>query len=460
MKRSHKFNIFLLSHIRKKIIWFAVCLSLHFTNVLGGELFPYTVSEQVLENGLKIIAIPFPSSNVISFTTIVRVGARDQSTTGISGFAHFFEHMMFKGTPNISVEAYNFVLKKYGIENTASTWDDRTVFSNVFAKDALESVVRIESDRFKNLSYTKESYQKETSAIYSEYLKNLTNPSYSIYRKMQETAFTIHPYRYTTFGLETDLKKLPQYYEYSKEFYNQYYRPDNTVILIMGDIEPNNIFNLITQYYSDWEKGFTPNQTPQEPEQENERKVHIDWSNNIQPYLAIGIKTDAFSKMTIKEYAALDFLTQILFSNQSPFYKKMVLQLNRVTSISNDFTPHRDPFLWISILHLTNSDHTRSVLKDIFDTLTELTGRPVNDLYFSDLKSNWLNTMTLNLTKLKYTSQVLTEMIGATGSSQPFIDYLNAYRNLTPADISKVAKKYLDSPQRTIVTLDSIGTIK
>ena len=427
--------------------------------LLGGNLFPYKISERQLPNGLKIIAVPFPVKDVVAFYSIVRVGSRNETEPGRTGFAHFFEHMMFKGTPNISQTDYNLILKKYGIESGASTWDDRTVFTNIAAKDALPKIAEIEADRFKNLTYTEDEYRNESGAVYGEYLKNLTNPSYLLYRKIHETAFTEHPYHHSVIGMEEDIKMLPEFYSYSMEFYQRYYRPDNTVILVMGDIEPNQVFSLIEKNYADWEPGFIETEVPADSEQTEERKIHITWPNRISPYLAVGIKTGSFAQSP-KEYAALDLITKIVFSEQSPFYKKMILQLNRVTQVSTDFTPHRDPFLMIVILNLTGAEHYRSVLKDINDTMNELTGRQVDEDFFQMMKSNQHYTMAENLTNLKRTAQLISETAAITGSSKQFTEYLDAYEKLTTVDIMNTARKYFKDQNRTVIMLDSESPIE
>lgn len=437
---------------------FALSFLFFSTILLGGTNFPYKISEHQLSNGLKVIAIPFPAKDVVAFYTIVRVGSRNEIEPGRTGFAHFFEHMMFKGTPNISQNDYQLILKKYGIESSAATWDDRTVYSNVAAKDALPHIAEIESDRFKNLTYTEDEYRNESGAIYGEYLKNLTNPSYLLYRKIQETAFTDHPYNHSVIGKEEDIKTLPEYYNYSLEFYQRFYRPDNTIILVMGDIEPNNVFSILEKYYADWESGFTETEIPADSEQTEERKLHLTWQNPISPYLAVGIKTGSFEQSP-KEYAALDLITKIVFSEQSPFYRKMVLQLNRVTQISTDFTPHRDPFLMIFILNLTGTEHYRSVLKEINDTMNELTGRQVDSEYFQMIKSNQHYSMARNLTNLKRTAQLLSEIIAVTGSANQFVEYLDAYEKLTTVDIMNTAGKYFKDENRSVIMLDSESSV-
>ncbi len=112
------------------------------------QIFPYTINQVTLENGLKIVSIPFDSPGIIAYYTVVRTGSRNETEPGKSGFAHFFEHMMFRGTEKYPAAKFNDVLKLMGADNNAFTSDDETVFHTVASSDALESIMDLESEPF------------------------------------------------------------------------------------------------------------------------------------------------------------------------------------------------------------------------------------------------------------------------------------------------------------------------
>ncbi len=127
----------------------------------GGKVFPYPINQVTLDNGLKIVSIPFDSPGIIAYYTVVRTGSRNEVETGKSGFAHFFEHMMFRGTEKYSKDAFNEMLKSIGADNNAFTSDDQTVYHTVASADALETMMDMESDRFMNLKYSEEDFKTE-----------------------------------------------------------------------------------------------------------------------------------------------------------------------------------------------------------------------------------------------------------------------------------------------------------
>src|SRR5690606_31287066 len=110
----------------------------------------------------------------------------------------------------------------------------------VTAED-LEQVVKLESDRFRNLDYSRQDFETEAGAVYGEYRKSKTEPMFVLYEKMIGTAFTEHPYGHTTLGYEADIAAMPQMYEYSREFFARYYRPDNTVLFVAGDVDEDSV---------------------------------------------------------------------------------------------------------------------------------------------------------------------------------------------------------------------------
>jgi zinc protease len=155
-----------------KIFISFLCLLLIFAAPLtlkASKIFPYEYTIVELENGFKVVSIPLPNPNIISYYTIVRSGSRNEVEPGKSGFAHFFEHMMFKGTENMSPEEYDNFLSEIGAGTNAFTTDDYTCYYVVFAgRENLESVVKAEADRFINLYWDEEMIKTEATVIEGE----------------------------------------------------------------------------------------------------------------------------------------------------------------------------------------------------------------------------------------------------------------------------------------------------
>ena len=123
------------------------------------EVFSYPVSVFELDNGLKVVAVDYDSPGIVAYYTIVRTGSRNEIEPGFSGYAHFFEHMMFRGTKKYPTKAYNKVIKQMGADSNAFTTDDWTAYHIVASSDSLETIIEIESDRFLNLEYSERRLQ-------------------------------------------------------------------------------------------------------------------------------------------------------------------------------------------------------------------------------------------------------------------------------------------------------------
>ncbi|CUT01121.1 M16 family metallopeptidase [Candidatus Kryptonium thompsonii] len=189
------------------------------------KIFPFKINKVVLENGLTVLSVPFDSPGIIAYYTVVRAGSRNEVEPGKTGFAHFFEHMMFRGTEKYPEQVYNDILKRLGADSNAFTTADWTAYHIVASSDALETIIDIESDRFMNLKYTEEQFKTEAGAILGEYNKSASSPFLPLYEKLQDLAFTTHTYKHTTIGFLKDILDMPNQYDYSLQFFDRYYRP-------------------------------------------------------------------------------------------------------------------------------------------------------------------------------------------------------------------------------------------
>ncbi len=253
-------------------------------------IIPYPTETRTLPNGLTAIVVPMPSDGLVAYWTIVRTGSRDEYEPDRTGFAHFFEHMMFRGTERYPAEVYNRVITTIGADANAYTTDDHTAYHLAMAAEDLEQVMDLESDRFQNLSYAEGAFQTEAGAVYGEYRKSRTDPEFALYEQLVGAAFERHPYGHTTLGYERDIAIMPTLYDYSREFFSRYYRPENTVLFIAGDVTPAAVFALVEKYYGGWQRGYVPPQIPTEPEQTAERRVDVRYDGQTLPIVMIAYK--------------------------------------------------------------------------------------------------------------------------------------------------------------------------
>ncbi|HZD52716.1 MAG TPA: insulinase family protein, partial [Woeseiaceae bacterium] len=148
---------------------------------------PYLMRD--LENGLRVIVVRADYPDIVSMQVPVQTGSRNEVEPGKSGFAHFFEHMMFRGTKAYPPEIYGAILKKMGADQNAYTTDDYTNYHVTFTKPDLEKMLEIEADRFRNLSYSEPVFRTEALAVKGEYLKNYSDPTSKAYERIRDLGF-------------------------------------------------------------------------------------------------------------------------------------------------------------------------------------------------------------------------------------------------------------------------------
>src|SRR5687767_10478269 len=135
------------------------------TGAAAGDVLPFKATERTFANGLKVIIVPTGFPNLVSVQIPVQTGSRNEVEPGKSGFAHFFEHLMFRGTPSMPPEKYRQIMGKAGARDNASTGDDYTHYYATFAKEHLEQVIAVYADMFQHLAYSEADFKTEARAI-------------------------------------------------------------------------------------------------------------------------------------------------------------------------------------------------------------------------------------------------------------------------------------------------------
>ncbi len=233
------------------------------------------IRTHTLANGLQVIV--WPDHRVPSVALF---------NWGTTGLAHFFEHMMFKGTTHRAEGEFDRLLEANGARNNASTSQDVTVYQDWFPRSALELVFDLESDRLANLSFEPQSVEKEREVVYSERRLRIedSNPAF-LDEQVQATAFLAHPYRIPTIGWPSDIKSWTL--DDLQGFYHRWYAPNNCTLVLVGDVDPEQVFALAEKYYGPIPRGpaARPVRTV-EPEQTGERRFTIE-RNGQNPLVQI-----------------------------------------------------------------------------------------------------------------------------------------------------------------------------
>ncbi len=304
---------------------------------------PFAMHVKTFDNGLRLVTIPYDSPGIIAYGTMVRVGSRNEIWKGRTGFAHFFEHMMFRGTDKFPSPLYEATLTKLGSDHNAFTSDDLTFYHLVFPVEGLEKVIEMESDRFMNLAYSEDDFKTEAGAIQGEYNMVSANPMLKVEETLNMLAFNAHPYGHTTMGKKEDIKAMPGLFDFSREFFRRFYTPDNSMIIIAGDITPEKAEGLVGKAYGNWNLKADIPGVPVEPLQRGMRKDDIKWPSATAPRLVMAWKVPAFNPHG--DSVALQVAAEYLFGSNSDLYKRLVVEEQAVESLSYYLPPSRDPGL-------------------------------------------------------------------------------------------------------------------
>lgn len=440
----------------KKLIWIAV-VTLFFTacdqtpKEEESGIFPYPIEKTTMENGLQVVTVPYNSPGLASFYIVVRVGSRNEVEEGKTGFAHFFEHMMFRGTEKYSKEEYSEALKAIGAAANANTWFDRTVYHMTGNAEMLDKMFELESDRFMNLKYSEEDFKVEAGAVKGEYTKNYASPFMKLYEKTYNTAFTEHTYSHTTIGFWEDVVDMPNQYEYSLQFFDRYYRPEYCTIVVVGDVTSEQVNNLSQKYFGDWKRGSFTQEIPTEPQQMETRYAHIQ-EQAFPPVLWLAYKQPAFS-VENKDMAALDILATMAFSEKSPIYKKLVVEERKVRQLSAGGLNTVDPGLWSVQAVLVDKSDLSYVKNEIDQVIEQMKAGEIDSTLLVETKSNLKYSYAMGIDSPDAIANSLSWYIWLTGDPNAVNEAYANYDAVTPEDIQRVANQYLITDQLTVSTI-------
>ncbi|MBK7643338.1 MAG: insulinase family protein [Planctomycetes bacterium] len=419
-------------------------------------VFPYAYESHVLRNGLKLVMIKMPSDGLVSYWSIVRTGSRDEVEPGVTGFAHFFEHMMFRGTKTNPGPVYDRIVNGMGADANAFTSDDLTAYHLSVSKSDLPKVIEIEADRFQHLEYDPQQFKTESGAVYGEYRKGRSSPFEVLDEATRAAAFDQHTYKHTTIGFEADIKAMPERYDYSKTFFQRFYRPENVVLLVVGDIDTAATLAEIEKRYDGWKTGYQAPKVPVEPPQTAQRRLDVPFDGQTLPLLALNFKGCAFEPGNRTAVAAR-VGAELAFGETSPLYKKLVLDEQRLEFLGTGFDPNRDPGLWTVYAMVKDPKDVPAVEAELWSTIGELQKQPVAETRLDAVRSNMRYSFLSNLGTPDDVCQSLARYVAWTGDITCVDQLFTTLAKLTPDDVRAAASKWLVPANSTVAILHTKG---
>jgi zinc protease len=419
-------------------------------------VFPYEVQRRTLANGLKVVMIPMPSEGLVSYWSIVRTGSRDEVEQGVTGFAHFFEHMMFRGSEKYPGPVYDGIVNGMGADANAYTTDDYTAYHMGFSKEDLPTVIEIEADRFQNLSYSEPEFQTESGAVYGEYRKGRTNVFQVMFEAVADAAFDVHTYKHTTIGFEADIADMRNQFEYSRTFFERFYRPENVVILVVGDIDTSRTLGLIEQHYAGWETGYEAPKVQAEPEQTAQRRIDVPFEGKTLPIVALNFKGERLLP-TDRTMMAATLIGELAFGETSDVYKQLVLDEQRVDALFEDFGTNRDPGLWLVLARVKDPADVPSIEAELWSTIAELQREPVDAARLDATRSRLKYSFLSGLSTPSNVSNVLARLVAITGDVAAVDEMFATLDAVTPEDVQRAARRFLQPERCTVAIVHSAG---
>ncbi|MBI5085525.1 MAG: insulinase family protein [Acidobacteria bacterium] len=366
--------------------------------------------------------------------------------------AHFFEHMMFHGTPEVPPERYEDGLQETGASSNAYTDDDRTVYHTTITKEDFERILAMEADRFRNLEYPLEAFQTEALAVLGEYNKDSAEPVNKLMEVLRDTAFDRHTYKHTTMGFLRDIEAMPRMYDYSRTFFDRFYRPEYTTLVVVGDVDPGQVRAQVERHWGGWQRGSYVCRVPAEPQQEGARHAHIPWETHTLPYLMVAHRSTAYSDAAT-DCAVLDLISYLGFSENSPLYERLVIEEQTVDLLWASNADHVDPYLFTVLARVKEDSDVPAVQQAILETLAGFAGQPVEAGRLEDVKSHLRYRFALGLNHSEAIASTLAHYVSLRRTPETVNRLYRLYETVTPEDVMRAARTFFTESGRTIVTL-------
>jgi zinc protease len=408
--------------------------------------------QRELDNGLRVIVVKTPQKGAVSVQIPVQTGSRNEVEDGKSGFAHFFEHMMFRGTPKHPAAEYGAAIKAAGADQNAFTSADFTNYYINFTPADLDRVLELEADRFQNLAYSEEQFRTEALAVKGEYLKNYSNPLLKGFEKLQALAFRTHTYGHTTMGYLEDIEDMPNQMEYSKAFFDRWYRPEYATVVVAGDVELEPTFELVKKHFGGWQRGRFVQEIPAEPAQDAPRYAHLAFDGPTLPWLIAAWKAPAFTTER-PDTVAQAVIAEAYFGTGSPLYQRLVVKERKVDQLLVQPSRNRDPWLFVVALRLTDAAHAPAVVAALEETLREASGRALDDERFAQTRARLKYSFAAGLDSAARIGLTVASFAQYERDIGTLNRYYAALDRLTAAQTREVAAALFADRNRNVVSI-------
>jgi len=401
------------------------------------------VYQYSLPNGLKVVLVPDESSPKTTVNMTIFVGSRNEGY-GEKGMAHLLEHMLFKGTAQHPDPKKELTL--HAEDANGTTWFDRTnYYETVKATDKdVEWAIRFEADRLVNSKVDKKDLDSEMTVVRNEWEIGENNPVSVLSDRVMATAYTWHNYANTTIGDRSDVEKVP--IDNLKAFYKKYYRPDNTMLVVAGKLDPEKTFKWIADSFGKLTnpKLLLAGTWTEEPVQDGEKSVTVRRVGGV-PVLQVGYHVPAGAD---PDFPAIDVLTNVLGDSPAGRLYTALVATKKASSINcSDYQLKEPGYFWCTV-ELHPSDKMENVRQLTVDTIEGLAKKPITAAEVERAKTAELKQIELILNDSTRIGLTLTEC-AAMGDWRLLYFMRDRLKGVTADDVNQAAAKYLKQSNRT-----------
>jgi zinc protease len=405
-------------------------------------------SDRTLPNGMRILLLEDHSAPTVAINVGYHVGSKDDPL-GRSGFAHLFEHLMYKGTANTKPETFDRLTEDVGGSNNAFTAEDLTNYYEIIPSNYLETLLWAEADRLKTLKVDEPNLKSEREVVVGEYEQNfVANPYGKLNLLIDGESYTKHPYKRGVIGVPEQLRAASL--EDVRKFHDTYYQPQNATLVVVGDFDPAQANTWIDKYFSGIPKGTTtiPRVSIVEPKQSKEKRITY-YGENV-PLPAVAFVYHAVARVS-PDAAALQVLENLLSEGESSrLFRTLVYEQQIASSVSANADLREQPGLFDVYAVLNSGKKPETAEKLLQQEIVKLQNQPVSEAELDKARTQLITALVRD--RESNNSRAIALVIAATeGDPMRVNTALRELQAVTAADIQRVARQYLVPSNRTVI---------
>src|SRR5712692_883076 len=410
--------------------------------------FQYQIT--TLPNGLTVVLSEDHSTPIVHVNLAYHVGSKNEKP-GRTGFAHLFEHLMFKGSQNVQPEAHTSMLASIGGQSNAYTTDDETVFWETVPAHYLPLTLWLEADRMATLRIDKDTFENEREVVKEERRMRIDNQPYGRLNEIiYDQAFTVHPYKHATIGSMKDLEAASV--DDVRDFYQTYYVPANGTLVLVGDFDSTQALQLVSQYVGRVPKAerAVPRDIPQEPPQTKEKRVTLQ-----QPWpLPAVVVAYHVTKDGNPDSYPLHIAAKVLSDGQtSRIYKKLVYEKQMAVAAFGNANLIEHPNLFYAVAIVQPGHTPEEVTNALIVELDRLKTEPITDHELQRTKNQFARDYILSRQSNQQKAGQLSHAVVIHNDIRTADGEFDIFQNMTVAAVQRVARTYFRPENRLVLTL-------